>query len=219
MRFIPWILTILLVAVAGLGINVACDDDFEADDELTPSENVDGDLYSEQCGIDYGIDMGCNAGSPECRHAQRINLDRYDQPDESDCAPALLYDDDAAAVAEAHSIDMCDRGFFDHNNPDGKSPFDRMDDAGIDFVAAGENIFVACGYSLEEVIPLAEDEFMDEPECEMNHRSNILSRQFQFVGVGIFECDDGCIYLTQNFVTYDFDDIREDDHDYCPNFD
>jgi Cysteine-rich secretory protein family len=208
-------MTVFLVAAAG-----GCGDDDatspsgidDDDDDDTPS-----DLYSDACEIDYGLNMGCEASTPECEHAGLINVDRFYNPDESDCAAALTYDDPVAAVALAHAQDMCDRSFFAHENPDGQSPFDRMDEADVDWVAAGENIFKACGYDLDTVVSLAEEEFMDEPECEQNHRSNILARNFQQVGVGIVECDDGCIYLTQNFVTYDFSDIRDDPHDYCPD--
>ncbi len=33
-------------------------------------------------------------------------------------------------VAEAHSQDMINRNFFDHTNPDGQDPGDRLDEAG-----------------------------------------------------------------------------------------
>jgi len=49
-------------------------------------------------------------------------------------------DDDLAAVARAHSEDMRDRGFVDHTNPDGATPLDRIETAGIDCIP-GENIY------------------------------------------------------------------------------
>jgi uncharacterized protein YkwD len=52
----------------------------------------------------------------------------------------LRWDDRLAAVARHHSQDMVRRGFFDHTNPDGRDPFDRLDRAGIRFVAAAENL-------------------------------------------------------------------------------
>jgi hypothetical protein len=188
------------------------------DDNDDGGPNPNSGLYSEECDVDYGIDMGCDQGEAACLHAYQINRSRYDHPAESDCARALKFDAKVGEVALAHSQDMCDRHFFDHVNPDGKDPFDRLDAAGIDWVAAGENIFTAYGYTLEQIVTLAEEEFMDEPECTLNHRSNILSRDFSFVGVGIVECDDGYIYLTQDYVTYDYGDIRTDEHEYCPNF-
>jgi hypothetical protein len=215
-RLLFW-LTIATLSTATL---TACwlggDDDESAG--LVDDDDTDGDWYSDACDINYGIDLGCDSSDAACRHAGLINHDRFEHPDESDCAPALRWDGPVAAVARAHSQDMCDRQFFDHENPGGKDPFDRLDEAGIDWIAAAENIFMACGYDLDTVVTLAEESFMDEPECVANHRSNILSRNLYFVGVGIYECDDGCIYLTQDYVTYDFDDLREDEHEYCPNF-
>ncbi len=57
----------------------------------------------------------------------------------------LAWDDRVYQVALAHSEDMKNRGFFAHENPDGKDPFDRLGDAGISYWAAAENI--AWGYS------------------------------------------------------------------------
>jgi len=42
-------------------------------------------------------------------------------------------------VARALSEDMIARDFFDHVNPDGEDPFDRMADVGITYQTAGEN--------------------------------------------------------------------------------
>ena len=39
----------------------------------------------------------------------------------------FVYNETLAETARAHSQDMIDRNFFDHYNPDGKSPFDRME--------------------------------------------------------------------------------------------
>ena len=54
--------------------------------------------------------------------------------------PAYEYDEKLADVARAHSQDMIDREFFDHTNPDGDQPWDRMSAAGIRWYAAAENI-------------------------------------------------------------------------------
>lgn len=222
---------LLLFLIAGMSLAAFflaanCGDDTDdpagvnGDDDNDDDTNTDGDYYSEECNIDYGADMGCDQSEPACQHARLINIDRYNHPEESDCAPALDWGTKLAAVALAHSKDMCDRQFFNHINPDNEDPFDRMEEAGIDFVAAGENIFMACGYTMDQVVDLAEESFMNEPECEYNHRSNILARDFKNVGVGIYSCaKDGCIYLTQDYASYEFSDLRDDTHEYCPNFD
>lgn len=55
------------------------------------------------------------------------------------CEP-LAWIDAVARVAEKHSEDMVRRDYFGHNNPDGRSPFDRLENAGIRFKTAAENI-------------------------------------------------------------------------------
>ena len=46
-------------------------------------------------------------------------------------------------LARAHSNDMFKRGYFSHYTPEGLSPFDRMEKAGINYQYAGENLALA----------------------------------------------------------------------------
>ena len=102
----------------------------------------------------------------------------------------LKLDEDLCAVAQMHCEDMVKRDFFDHINPDGKSPFDRMKDYGISYMAAGENI--ACGQrSPEEVV----DSWMNSP----GHRANILSKAFGKIGIGYAEGGTYGTYWAQCF--------------------
>ena len=48
--------------------------------------------------------------------------------------------DDAAQIAEKHSIDMHVRDFFAHKNPSGDNSFKRAAKAGYKYRAYGENI-------------------------------------------------------------------------------
>ena len=59
------------------------------------------------------------------------------------CA-ALRWDRATAAVAQAHAEDMVRRNYFNHKNPDGRGPFDRLRAADVRYMAAAENI--AFGY-------------------------------------------------------------------------
>jgi uncharacterized protein YkwD len=54
--------------------------------------------------------------------------------------PALAWKAGAAEVARAHSVDMVERGFFGHVNPDGVGPFSRLRSAGVPYRTAGENL-------------------------------------------------------------------------------
>ena len=107
--------------------------------------------------------------------------------------PALTYNDPLAQVAYDHSWDMDKRDFFDHVNPDGDDPFDRMTNQGVSYSWAGENI--AAGQSTAASVMAA---WMGSS----GHRDNILSSNFTEIGIGVKENTFGgsfSIYWTQNF--------------------
>ncbi|TFV59031.1 CAP domain-containing protein [Geodermatophilus sp. DF01-2] len=92
------------------------------------------------------------------------------------CAPVVA-DAPLAAVARAHSADMRDRDYFSHTSPEGLSPFDRAEQAGVDYSRA-ENI--AYGQAGADAVMQA---WMDSP----GHRENILDCELTKLGVGVAE--------------------------------
>jgi uncharacterized protein YkwD len=107
--------------------------------------------------------------------------------------PALRCHDGLTFVAIGHSEDMAERGFFDHINPDGEQPWDRMNGAGVTgWKAAGENI--AAGYPTAAAVT---DGWMNSP----GHRANIMNPEFNCVGVGVYE-HQGRLYWTQLFAKF-----------------
>jgi uncharacterized protein YkwD len=93
---------------------------------------------------------------------------------------ALAADPALAAVARSHSQDMRDRGFFSHENPDGLSPFQRAERAGIS--ARAENI--ARGQEDAAAV-------MDAWMKSSGHRANILNCGLTRLGVGVAEGSGG----------------------------
>lgn len=91
-------------------------------------------------------------------------------------------------VARGHSADMYRRGFFCHSNPDGKDPFQRMEEGGVDFSFAGENL------ALAPTVEMAHRGLMNSPR----HRDNILKGEFTDLGVGVYSGPLGFM-VTQNF--------------------
>ena len=89
----------------------------------------------------------------------------------------LIWDEQILKVARGHCLDMFSRGYFSHYNPEGKSPFDRMDDAGINYKAAGENLAYAPN------VEVAHDGLMNSP----GHRANILRAEFGRLGMGVID--------------------------------
>ncbi|MFJ4357783.1 CAP domain-containing protein [Streptomyces massasporeus] len=92
------------------------------------------------------------------------------------------------SLAQNYSEDMAARGFFDHTDPDGSTPWDRAEKAGISNLG-GENI--ARGQADAAAVM---DAWMNSP----GHRANILNCDFKTLGVGV-ELGSGGPWWTQNF--------------------
>lgn len=93
----------------------------------------------------------------------------------------LIYSPSLRELARNYGKDMFARGYFSHYNPENQSPFDRMNQAKINYNSAGENLALAPN------IDLAHQGLMNSP----GHRANILSLDFVKVGIGVI---DGGIY-------------------------
>jgi uncharacterized protein YkwD len=101
----------------------------------------------------------------------------------------LEADPEMAEVARRHSADMFSRGYFAHNTPENKSPFERMRESEVKFRTAGENL------ALAPTVPIAHTGLMNSP----GHRANILKPQFGRVGIGILDGGRRGLMVTQNF--------------------
>lgn len=103
----------------------------------------------------------------------------------------FVWDDNAAAAARKHSQDMGAKGYFDHTDPNGRSPFDRMKQGGISYSAAAENI--AAGQSSAI---FAHHGLMNSK----SHRKNLLG-DIKRLGTGVSFGGPMHIYYTQTFYT------------------
>ena len=121
------------------------------------------------------------AVGPENDVVARTNAERI----RAGCG-ALRFDGRLAAAARAHSADMVNRHYFEHESPDGRTPADRAAAAGYtDY--GGENIAWGQGSAAEVM-----SDWMGSPD----HRRNILDCEFTTVGVGL---DPRGMYWTQDF--------------------
>jgi uncharacterized protein YkwD len=104
----------------------------------------------------------------------------------------LAWDSQLHEAAFGHSEDMAANDYFSHTSLDGRTPFDRIRDAGYLFNAAGENI--AAGYSTPQAVV---NGWMNST----GHRQNILSSTYCDLGVGYAYHASGVYhhYWTQNF--------------------
>ncbi|MDH6113953.1 uncharacterized protein YkwD [Kitasatospora sp. MAP12-15] len=92
-------------------------------------------------------------------------------------------------AAQGQSDDMAARNFFDHTNPDGAGPQQRIDATGYQWSTWGENI--AMGQPTPASVM---DSWMNSP----GHRANILNCAFKELGVGV-HLGPGGPWWTQDF--------------------
>ena len=121
----------------------------------------------------------------------------------------LDWDQDLSKIARAHSQDMANRGFFNHVNPEGETPRDRLRRAGYSCPkTTGENIFQNNLYSRVTISG-------DRKSYDWNslgqiagstvggwmhssgHRQNIVNRAYRRTGIGAAIAADGQVYITQ----------------------
>ena len=102
---------------------------------------------------------------------------------------ALAPDPELTEVARRHSADMFARGYFAHDTPEGRDPFERMREANVRFVNAGENL------ALAPTVQVAHRGLMNSP----GHRANILYPKFGRVGIGIMDGGIRGLMISQEF--------------------
>lgn len=102
----------------------------------------------------------------------------------------LAWDDALAEVGREHCIDMAARDYFNHDTPEGVTPMERMHNAGIWRIYAGENI--AAG----QIDPQSVVEAWME---STGHRENILEPMYTSMGTACFRGGNLGIYWAQEF--------------------
>lgn len=105
--------------------------------------------------------------------------------------PGLVINWEASRVARIKSQDMVNHNYFSHESAIYGSPFRMMEDFGLEFSAAAENI--AKGQrTAQEVV----NSWMNSA----GHRANILSASVTEIGVGAAKASNGTLYWTQLFL-------------------
>ena len=137
----------------------------------------------------------------------------------------LTIDFNLSKVARKHSINMAERDFFGHLDPDGFDANNRVRKAGMNCVV-GENVGVyrTNNRSIHRVV----FDLMDSFYKSESHRENILNPDFTHIGIGFYhgesshssifdsEIDDinstefGVIFVTQNFYRYEITETEPD---------
>ncbi|MER7959482.1 CAP domain-containing protein [Streptomyces sp. NPDC096030] len=142
-------------------------------------------------GSDKGSETGTGAGKQggsgsDSVADQVISLVNAERA-KAGCGP-LSANATLTRAAQGHSDDMAARDYFDHTNPDGDGPGERVTAAGYPWSTYGENI--AMGQSTPEQVM---NSWMNSP----GHRANILNCDFKEIGIGVH--NEGGPYWTQVF--------------------
>ena len=117
--------------------------------------------------------------------------------------PPLVLSSALSAVANEHSWDMLNNGYFSHTSIDGRTKEDRLRNAGISFGWNGENICYSynSARSATDVLNWCHSQFMSEPyPGYTNHKANILSTHYHKIGIGI------AVSGARVYITWDFTD-------------
>ncbi len=114
---------------------------------------------------------------------------------------------DVIEVSRNHSKDMYERDYFAHETPDGMTPADRVDEAGVQ-CSVGENLgkmwyepMIPDGYEAQGLTSEAEvaEAFVEGWMESDGHRENLLTPEYRTHGVGVYIGEDGEVFATHKF--------------------
>ncbi|RIW33329.1 hypothetical protein D3H55_11785 [Bacillus salacetis] len=143
----------------------------------------------QQRGEGNGQNQNAEAGNLGERVQQVIDLTNKER--KKNGLPALKPHAELSNVARIKSEDMVNKNYFSHTSPTYGSPFEMMENFGIEYSTAAENI--AAGQETPQEVVQA---WMDSP----GHRKNIMNKSVTHIGVGIAEDGGMGTYWTQMFI-------------------
>ena len=108
--------------------------------------------------------------------------------------PPLAEDGNLDALAIERSADMAARHYFSHTTPDGLTVFDLLQERGLSYRLAGENLAWNT-YDPSRSGAVALQGFLNSPP----HRANLLNPEYTVIGVGV-AIDGGRTLFTLVFV-------------------
>lgn len=195
-----WLPTILGITITGSGVDVTYNESAATSifDSLSGDSTPRQPVEDEETGDKDTADSTASSGATSSRseEAEMMIHDRINQIRSDEGLRQLTRSKKLDDVAQYHSDDMAERGYFSHTGPDGETLGERYREHGID-CAGGENIFrydSTYGASPETIAEVAVEGWMESP----GHRENILRPRFSMEGIGVTYVG-GEVYVTQNF--------------------
>lgn len=155
-----------------------------ADEAEKPSEPSEPEIKEPEVPEAETPETGTSEFSEFAQEVLRlVNIERAKQG-----VAALKLDVTVCKAAQVRAVEACT--YFSHTRPNGTSCFTALDEAGVSYTTAGENI--ASGYSTPAAVVTA---WMNSE----GHAKNILNSNFTTLGVGVYAC--GGSYAWSQFFT------------------
>ena len=127
--------------------------------------------------------------TPSLTAQEEIALNLLNQDRISSGLPPLMHDPALSAIARMKSEDMRDGDYFAHESPTWGNARTMLTTLGYDFRACGENI------AHHATVVKSQAAFMSSD----GHRRNILSANWERIGIGVCHDRNGYVYVTQLF--------------------
>lgn len=97
----------------------------------------------------------------------------------------LIHEEQLSDIARKHSMDMIERGFFSHHNPEGLGPAERVANQHRSLIGTiTENLWTGIRGDLPEAKTLSE-QIMKGLMASVGHRKNILTPNLTHLGIGV----------------------------------
>ncbi|WP_067836760.1 CAP domain-containing protein [Amphibacillus sediminis] len=145
--------------------------------QLAVTEIIEANPQFDNPDLIYPNDKVRIPNSDAIKHTEHIVIQLTNQERARQGLPILRPDLSLSQVAREKSADMLEHNYFSHTSPAYGTPFEMMDDFGVYYLRAAENI--ARGEQTPHDLIKT---WMQSPE----HRANILG-DFTHIGVGYVE--------------------------------
>ncbi len=132
--------------------------------------------YTDEPSMEDNIQEGSEEIQVESAQAAEI-LKLVNQERQKAGVPALKLSDQLNDIATVKAKDMADKRYFSHDSPTYGSPFQMLQQFGVNYSYAGENI--AAGQKTPEQV-------MTDWMNSSGHRANILNKNYTQLGVGFY---------------------------------
>ena len=102
----------------------------------------------------------------------------------------LAWNQNIVTAAQGHTTDMINNNFFDHPGDDGRSPGQRLTDAGYSWQTFGENLSARGQTGLSNVTAAITEQmnidlFVDSGVAGRGHRTSMMNNSFESVGISV----------------------------------